>query len=129
MNRLAARVRAAGVERSACAADCLHSETCVLSSESICARRRDPVTRYTARKLPPMPSAVATAIAIASCGRRPAGSSRLSTGGAEAVADVADGLDRIRAIAGAKLAAQVADVDLEHLGSGIEVEAPDGVED
>src|SRR5512135_3785709 len=70
-----------------------------------------------------------SAIATASCARRPPGKRRLATWHAQPVADVAHRLDRAVAVAGCELAAQVADVDLEHLGARLEVEVPHRVED
>ena len=61
--------------------------------------------------------------------RRPPGSARLDTRCPQPVADVAHRLDRIRRVRVTQLAPQVADVDLEHLRAGIEVEPPDRVED
>src|ERR1035441_541331 len=129
MNWVAVRSSAAGVRKSAWAVNWRHSAACVLSCESICARSRELVPLYSARKLAPTAMAVTSAIASASWARRPPGTRRLVTWHAQAVADVTHGLDRIPLVRVAELAAQVADVDLEHLGAGVEVKAPNGVED
>ena len=93
-----------------------HSAAWVRSWASICARSREPVPLYSARKLAPTAIAVTSAIASASSARSPpSGRSRLATGYAQPVADVAHGLDRIIAAGVAELAPQIADVDLEHL--------------
>src|SRR5512134_4197374 len=71
-------------------------------------------------------------IALASCARSPPGASQLATGDAQPIADVAHRLDHfalVVTVADRELAPQVADVDLEHLGARIEVEAPYRVED
>src|SRR5215212_1514788 len=92
-------------------------------------RRRAPVPRYTARKLSASATAVTRAIAPASCARSPRGTRRLlATGGAQPVADVAHRLDRPLAVL-PELAAQVADVHLQHLRARVELEAPDRIED
>src|SRR5512144_985102 len=70
--------------------------------------------------------------ALASCARSPPSESRLATRYAQPIADVAHRLDHfalVVTVADRELAAQVADVDLEHLGARIEVEAPYRVED
>src|SRR4051812_36074599 len=67
-------------------------------------------------------------MASASWARTPPGRNRLATGRAEAVADVAHRLDRAASVV-AELAAQVSDVDVEHLGARVELEAPHRVEE
>src|SRR6478735_8742706 len=129
MNHRANRCASAGVDGSAGARCRSHSATCVVRSSSMRSRRRAPVPRYTATKLRPRATAVTSAIASASWARSPPGSSRLAKRGAQAVADVADRLDRSLAVVLAEFATQVADVDLQHLRAGVEVEPPHRVED
>src|SRR4051794_11927749 len=111
----------AGADRSAPERSRSHWAPSATRSSSMRSRRRAPVPRYTATKLSPSATVVTRAIASASWARSPPGSSRLAMGGAQAVAHVAHRLDRPVAVVVAELAAQVADVDLEHLGAGVEV--------
>src|SRR5512144_443160 len=132
MKRRAALSSSPGVPREASARSCSHSAASVTRSASMRSCRRLLVPWYTARKLSPTASAVMRVIALASCARSPPGESRLATGDAQPIADVAHRLDHfapVVAVADRELAAQVADVDLEHLGARIEVEAPYGVEE
>src|SRR5215210_6659675 len=129
MNRGANRSTSSGDDSPAAARCRSHSATCVVRSSSMRSRRRAPVPPYTATKLSTRATAVTRAIASASWARRPPGSSRLAIGRVQAVADVANRLDWPLAIVLAELAAQVADVDLQHLRARVEVEPPDRVED
>src|SRR3954452_23700864 len=129
MNRRAKGCTSSGADRSTAARSRSHSATCVVRSSSMRSRRRAPVPRYTATKLRPRATAVTRAIASASWARSPPGSSRLAMRRAQAIADVADRLDRGPAVVLAELAAQVADVDLQHLRARVEVEPPHRVED
>src|SRR4051794_38379063 len=129
MNWSANRSTSAGADSGVAARSRSHSATCVVRSSSMRSRRRAPVPRYTATKLRPRATAVTSAIASASWARSPPGRSRLAMGRVQAVADVADRLDRTLAVVIAELAAQVTDVDLEHLRARVEVEPPHRVED
>src|SRR5439155_8609723 len=128
MKRLADRSSCAGV-RTPGSASCRNSAYCSVRPLSMRCRSSEPVPWWIARKLPATTTVTIAEIASARRARRPRGRNRLITRRHQPVADRAHRLDRRRLVFGGELAAQVADVHLEHARARVVVVPPDRIQD